>query len=121
MRQEGADLDGVATSHRGRRGYGCCGSGEKLPDELRPQREELRETARQLRPVALEELGLPSALGALTNIARHADATKALLELQCMDEHTVLRVCDDGRGVARVAAVVERDPRGARARDADRR
>ncbi len=136
-----------------------------IPDELRPQLEELRETARhgteevrriarQLRPEALEELGLPSALGALarafgeharipverrvqpklplsqeqelvvyrvaqealTNIARHAGATKVLLELQCMDEHTVLRVRDDGRGASPESLLSSNGIRGMRER-----
>jgi two-component system sensor histidine kinase UhpB len=136
-----------------------------IPDELRPRLEELRETARhgteevrriarQLRPEALEELGLPSALGALargfgehagipverrvqsdlplsqeqelvvyrvaqealTNIARHAGATRVLLELQCRDGDTVLRVRDDGRGVSAEALVSSNGIRGMRER-----
>ena len=136
-----------------------------IPDELRAQLEELRETARhgteevrriarQLRPEALEELGLPSALGALagafneharipverrvqpgpslsreqelvvyrvaqealTNIARHAAATHVLLELQCIDENTVLRVRDDGRGMAPESLLSSNGIRGMRER-----
>jgi two-component system sensor histidine kinase UhpB len=136
-----------------------------IPDELRAQLDELRETARhgteevrriarQLRPEALEELGLPSALSALarafseharipverrvqpelplsqeqelvvyrvaqealTNIARHAGATKVVLELQCVDEHTVLRVRDDGRGVSPESLLSSNGIRGMRER-----
>jgi two-component system sensor histidine kinase UhpB len=120
-----------------------------IPDELSEQLEELRETARhgieevrriarQLRPEALEELGLHSAMAALatafgqqakvaidrrlemslplskeqelvvyrvaqealTNVARHADATHVDLELQFKDEQTLLTVRDDGRGLS---------------------
>jgi two-component system sensor histidine kinase UhpB len=136
-----------------------------IPDELRPQLDELRETARhgteevrriarQLRPEALEELGLPSALGALargfgeharipitrrvqsdlplsqeqelvvyrvaqealTNIARHAGATRVLLELQCNNGTTVLRVRDDGRGVSPASLLSSNGIRGMRER-----
>ena len=118
------------------------------PAELRGHLDELRETTRsgaedvrriaqRLRPEALEELGLQSALvvlsdrfaeqtgvriarhidngmelraqdelvvyrvaqEALTNIARHAHATIAEIELRADDDGTiVLRVRDDGRG-----------------------
>jgi two-component system sensor histidine kinase UhpB len=118
------------------------------PSELRGHLDELRETtrsgaedvrriARRLRPEALEELGLQSALvvlsdlfaeqtgvrisrriqndlelsaqdelvvyrvaqEALTNIARHAEATRAELELgRDGDGAVVLLVSDDGRG-----------------------
>jgi two-component system sensor histidine kinase UhpB len=120
-----------------------------IPDELRDQLEELRETARhgteevrrivrQLRPEALEELGLQSAMAALatsfaqqagiaidrrlepglrlsqeqelvvyrvaqealTNVVRHADATRVELELESTGEQTLLTVRDDGRGLA---------------------
>jgi two-component system sensor histidine kinase UhpB len=120
-----------------------------IPDELREQLEELRETARagteevrriarRLRPEALEDLGLQSALSALatrvadqahlaisrdleprlalsqqqelvvyrvaqealTNVARHAGAEHVELRLGCDDSNAVLRVRDDGRGVA---------------------
>jgi two-component system, NarL family, sensor histidine kinase UhpB len=119
----------------------------EAPDELRGELDELRETARsgaedvrriaqRLRPEALEELGLQSALvalsdafadqtgvhvdrrvehdlplsaqdelviyrvaqEALTNIARHAGATRAELELASDAGGTALRVRDDGRG-----------------------
>jgi two-component system sensor histidine kinase UhpB len=119
-----------------------------IPPTLRAQLEELRETARlgteevrriarRLRPEALEELGLHSALAALatmvgeqagitvrrrldetpsltaeqelviyrvaqealTNVIRHADATRVELELEHGDRDTVLTVSDDGRGL----------------------
>jgi two-component system, NarL family, sensor histidine kinase UhpB len=120
-----------------------------IPDELREQLEELRETARhgteevrrivrQLRPEALEELGLHSAMAALatafaqqthvaidrrlepglplseeqelvvyrvaqealTNVARHAEATRVELQLESRSGQTLLTVRDDGRGLA---------------------
>jgi two-component system, NarL family, sensor histidine kinase UhpB len=119
-----------------------------IPDGLREQLDELRETARhgteevrrivrQLRPEALEDLGLQSALAALatafgeqakvpverrleqgpplseehelvvyriaqealTNVARHANATEVELRLQHIDEHVILTVRDNGRGL----------------------
>ncbi len=124
------------------------GLAAEIPDDLRPQLEELRETvrhgaeevrtiARRLRPDALEELGLPSALAALagaferqtrvrvkrdlaqaievspeeelviyrvaqealTNIARHAEASCVRLELRAEQDSIVLAVGDDGRGI----------------------
>jgi two-component system sensor histidine kinase UhpB len=120
-----------------------------IPDDSRGQLEELRETARhgteevrrivrQLRPEALEELGLHSAMAALatafaqqaripidrrlepglplsqeqelvvyrvaqealTNVARHAEATRVDLELESKSQRTELTVRDDGRGLA---------------------
>ena len=120
----------------------------RIPDELRDQLDELRETARhgtgevrriarRLRPEALEDLGLESALTALaaaiseqaelrierrlepalplsqeqelvvyriaqealTNVARHADATAVQLHLAQTNEHVVLTVRDDGGGL----------------------
>jgi two-component system, NarL family, sensor histidine kinase UhpB len=120
-----------------------------IPDDLREQLDELRETARagteevrriarRLRPEALEDLGLQSALGALatrvadqahidisrhldsrlelsqqqelvvyrvaqealTNVARHAGAEHVELRLDRDDANAVLRVRDDGRGLA---------------------
>jgi two-component system, NarL family, sensor histidine kinase UhpB len=119
-----------------------------IPEELRPKLDELRETARhgteevrriarRLRPEALEELGLQSALAALatsfseqariqvgrrleleqplsreqelviyrvaqealTNVARHALASRVELRLEHCDDRTVLTVRDDGRGL----------------------
>jgi len=136
------------------------------PDVLRPELEELRETARtgaedvrriaqRLRPEALEELGLQSALvalsdafaeqtgvrvareietalpltaqdelviyrvaqEALTNVARHAGATRVTLELMLTDGQTVtLRVRDDGRGFAGDRSTVSYGLRGMRER-----
>ena len=123
-----------------------------IPDELREQLDELRETARagteevrriasRLRPEALEDLGLQSALSALatafgeqakirverrldpglplseeqelvvyrvaqealTNVARHAHATKVQLSLERTDGRATLTVRDDGRGLASAA------------------
>ena len=120
----------------------------KIPEELREQLDELRETAREgteevrriarrLRPEALEDFGLQSALAALataigeqarlrierrlddgpplseehelviyriaqealTNVARHADATEVQFRLQRTDGHVILTVRDDGRGL----------------------
>ena len=127
------------------------GLAARIPGELQEQLDELRETARrgtedvrriarQLRPEALDDLGLVPALTALatgfaartgleverefdadlppltadaelvvyrvaqeslTNVARHADARRVLMELRG-DRRTrsvVLTVADDGRGV----------------------
>jgi two-component system sensor histidine kinase UhpB len=125
------------------------GLAAKIPADLREQLDELRETARsgteevrriarQLRPEALEDLGLQSALAALsnafgdqagiavarrlnsspplsedqelvvyrvaqealTNVARHASATRVELRLEHERERAVLSVRDDGRGLA---------------------
>ena len=125
------------------------GLAAKIPDELREQLDELRETARsgaedvrrivrQLRPEALEDLGLQSALAALatafgeqagvrverrpepdlplsdeqelvfyrvaqealTNIAKHAGATRVVLQLMRADEGALLIVRDNGSGLA---------------------
>jgi two-component system sensor histidine kinase UhpB len=120
------------------------------PDELRAELteaaetvrenlDELRRIAQRLRPQALDELGLASALGhfsdrlseqtglpikrrfahdlpvlgydeelviyrvaqeALTNVVRHAQASQAELTLERVDETLVLRVSDNGRGLA---------------------
>ena len=136
-----------------------------IPDELREQLDELRETARsgtedvrriarQLRPEALEDLGLQSALAALatafgehahatvdrrlepalplsreeelvvyrvaqealTNIARHAHATRVVLELDQNQERTLLTVRDDGRGLSPGALPSSHGIRGMRER-----
>jgi two-component system, NarL family, sensor histidine kinase UhpB len=120
-----------------------------IPEPLREQLDELRETARagteevrriasRLRPEALEDLGLQSALSALatafaeqarlpverrlepalplseehqlviyrvaqealTNVARHADASHVNLWLERTEGQVVLTVRDDGRGLA---------------------
>ena len=119
-----------------------------IPADLRDQLDELRETVRhgieeirrivrRLRPEALEELGLQSALAALataigdqarlvvqrrlhdtpiltaehelvvyrvaqealTNVARHAEASAVELRLEHDPRRTVLTVTDDGRGL----------------------
>jgi len=120
-----------------------------VPDDLRPRVEsleqaaragveEVREIARGLRPEALDDFGLRSALvslgsvfaeqtqvqlvsrlqrelpeldrddelvvyrvaqESLTNVARHANATRAELILEAADDRVVLRVRDDGRGI----------------------
>jgi two-component system sensor histidine kinase UhpB len=137
----------------------------RIPEELREQLDELRETARhgteevrriarQLRPEALEDLGLQSALAALagafgeqaslrierrlepglplsqeqelvvyriaqealTNVARHADATEVQLHLQRANEHVVLTVRDDGRGLPPTALRSSHGIRGMRER-----
>jgi two-component system sensor histidine kinase UhpB len=107
-------------------------------EATRESLEELRRIVRRLRPDALEDLGLASALEtlatwhgdrtgmrvdatveaplpplsreaelviyriaqeALTNAARHADAAKVRLVLDCDDGGVRLRVTDDGRGL----------------------
>jgi two-component system sensor histidine kinase UhpB len=122
--------------------------GAKIPPDLRDELDELRETTRlgaedvrriavRLRPEALEDLGLRSALSALastfgehakmrverrldttpplsseqelviyrvaqealTNVARHARATRAELSLDRANGSVTLRVRDDGRGL----------------------
>jgi two-component system sensor histidine kinase UhpB len=136
-----------------------------IPEELREQLEELRETARhgteevrriarRLRPDALDELGLQSALAALagaferqaripvvrhleqvgaassevelviyrvaqeamTNIARHAGATWARLELRALPGALELTVADDGRGLGAGDAASSHGIRGMRER-----
>ena len=136
-----------------------------VPDAARDQLDELRETARhgteevrriarRLRPEALDELGLNSALAALataigeqaririerrlqpdlplsqdeelvvyrvaqealTNVARHAGASRAELELRRRAGRTVLVVRDDGRGVTPRALTSSNGIRGMRER-----
>jgi two-component system sensor histidine kinase UhpB len=136
-----------------------------IPEELRGQLEELRETARhgteevrriarRLRPDALDELGLQSALAALagaferqaripvvrrleqvasatpeeelviyrvaqeamTNIARHAGASWARLELRVSQDAIVLTVADDGRGLRAGESASSHGIRGMRER-----
>ncbi|SEH50084.1 two-component system, NarL family, sensor histidine kinase UhpB [Mycolicibacterium rutilum] len=106
-------------------------------DAVRASLDEVRSIARRLRPEALEDLGLHSALNALcteftnatglpvvkhivlqtdrlqpdvelvcyrvaqeslTNIARHAGATKAWLDLHVTDAWLTMRIADDGVG-----------------------
>jgi two-component system, NarL family, sensor histidine kinase UhpB len=125
------------------------GLASAIPEGLRGQLDELRETARhgteevrriarRLRPEVLEELGLHSAMAALatafvqqaripierrletglalspeqelvvyrvaqealTNVARHAAASSAELELRCKDQRAILTIRDDGRGLS---------------------
>ncbi|KUH82053.1 MULTISPECIES: histidine kinase [unclassified Mycobacterium] len=106
-------------------------------EAVRASLDEVRSIARRLRPEALEDLGLHSALNALcteftnatglpvvkhivlqserlkpdvelvcyrvaqeslTNIARHAGATKAWLDLHTTDDRLTMRIADDGVG-----------------------
>ena len=139
--------------------------GTKIPTELRDELDELRETTRlgaedvrriavRLRPEALEDLGLQSALSslatsfgdhagvrverrleripplsqeqelviyrvaqeALTNVARHAQATSAELSLGRANGEVTLRVRDDGRGLPASAASSSTGIRGMRER-----
>ena len=139
--------------------------GTKIPTELRDELDELRETTRlgaedvrriavRLRPEALEDLGLQSALSslatsfgdhagvrverrleripplsqeqelviyrvaqeALTNVARHAQATSAELSLGRVNGEVTLRVRDDGRGLPASAASSSTGIRGMRER-----
>lgn len=121
---------------------------DRAPDEIREELagtqeavraglDEVRSIARRLRPEALEDLGLQSALNALckdftqaagipvvkhielqtdrldpdvelvcyrvaqeslTNIARHAGATKVWLDLHATTDRLTLRIADDGSG-----------------------
>jgi two-component system, NarL family, sensor histidine kinase UhpB len=136
-----------------------------IPEGLREQLEELRETAREgteevrriarrLRPEALEDLGLQSALSALaarvadqahldvsrdldprlalsqqqelvvyrvaqealTNVVRHSGAEHVELRLDRDDSTAVLRVRDDGRGLAPADLASSNGIRGMRER-----
>jgi two-component system sensor histidine kinase UhpB len=137
----------------------------RIPDQLQEQLEELRETARrgtedvrriarQLRPEALEDLGLRSALAALatafgeqaqvrvdrrlepalplseeqelvvyrvaqealTNVARHAHASRVELRLERQGASVVLTVRDNGRGITQEAKSSSQGIRGMRER-----
>jgi two-component system sensor histidine kinase UhpB len=139
--------------------------GAKIPNDLRDELDELRETARlgaedvrriavRLRPEALEDLGLQSALSslatsfgdhagvrverrleripplsqeqelviyrvaqeALTNVARHAEATSTEVSLGRANGEVTLRVRDDGRGLPPAAAASSTGIRGMRER-----
>jgi two-component system sensor histidine kinase UhpB len=141
------------------------GLAAQIPEELQGQLDELRETvrhgaeevrtiARRLRPDALEELGLSSALAALagaferqtrisltraldpdvevspeeelviyrvaqealTNVARHAQASQVRLELRQRDDGVLLTVGDDGRGLPERALDSSQGIRGMRER-----
>jgi two-component system sensor histidine kinase UhpB len=109
-----------------------------IADDIRASLDEVRRIARELRPEALDDLGLVNALitlcsrasaeggvrvdrdlqgplpeldpdvelvlyrvaqEALTNVIRHADATRATVSLKAEDGAVVLRVRDDGRGL----------------------
>ena len=136
-----------------------------VPPPLRDDLDQLRETARtgatdvrriaaRLRPEALEELGLQSALSALTtsfgqqtgirtdrslepgaeldreqelvvyrvaqealtNVARHAVASRVDVSLRRDHDHAVLRVRDDGRGLPPTAMSSSNGIRGMRER-----
>jgi two-component system sensor histidine kinase UhpB len=137
-----------------------------IPEHLRDQLDELRETARQgtedvrriarqLRPEALEDLGLQSALAglatavgeqahlrvdrhleppglplsqeqelviyrvaqeAMTNVARHAQASAIELRLERREDEVVLTVRDDGRGLPPAASTSSHGIRGMRER-----
>jgi two-component system, NarL family, sensor histidine kinase UhpB len=141
------------------------GLAAKIPDDLRDELEELRETARSgaedvrrivrsLRPEALEDLGLPSALAALatafqeqagvrverrleaglplseeqelvfyrvaqeaiTNVARHAAASRVEIQLRRADAGVLLMVRDDGVGLTPAANGASHGIRGMRER-----
>jgi two-component system sensor histidine kinase UhpB len=110
-----------------------------VQEMVRASLDEVRQVARRLRPGVLEDLGLSSAISALTsefsrasgagvtrrlddrlpplgrdaelviyriaqesltNVARHAGASHVELDLTAEQDAVVLRVADDGRGVA---------------------
>ena len=110
---------------------------EDAQETVRASLDEVRGIARRLRPDALEDLGLHSALNALcsefaqatgiavvkhiapqsgrlkpdielvcyriaqeslTNVARHAGASKVWLDLHTTSDQVTLRIADDGRG-----------------------
>jgi two-component system sensor histidine kinase UhpB len=130
------------------------GLATRIPDDLRDELDELRETARSgtedvrriarhLRPEALDDLGLQSALAALatsfaeqaqlrverrlepslplsqealTNVARHAQATRVELRVHQNRALTVLTVRDDGCGLSPGALPSAHGIRGMRER-----
>jgi two-component system, NarL family, sensor histidine kinase UhpB len=53
---------------------------------------------------------------ALTNVARHAHATRVVLKLESTDEQTQLTVRDDGRGLAPASLSSSHGIRGMRER-----
>jgi two-component system sensor histidine kinase UhpB len=127
---------------------------EELRETARSGTEDVRRIARQLRPEALEDLGLQSALAALatsfsdqarvtverrlepalplsqeeelvvyrvaqealTNVARHAHATRVELQLARNGTQTTLTVRDDGVGLSPGALPSSHGIRGMRER-----
>jgi two-component system sensor histidine kinase UhpB len=127
---------------------------EDLRETARSGAEDVRRIAKRLRPEALDELGLRSALAALitgfahqagveierrleyidgltgeqelvvyrvaqealTNIARHARASRADVELTQADGTVTLRIRDDGRGLPPGALTSSNGIRGMRER-----
>jgi two-component system, NarL family, sensor histidine kinase UhpB len=110
-----------------------------LVGQLHTTLEDIRRIARELRPEALDDLGLINALialssraarqgglqierrlsenlpslpkelelviyrvaqEALTNVLRHAEATRCVIELRSENEEIELRISDDGRGIS---------------------
>src|SRR5919201_1914394 len=67
-------------------------------ETARASLEDVRRISRELRPEALDDLGLTRAQEALTNVARHADTDQAELSLTAADGRLVLRVLDAGKG-----------------------
>jgi two-component system sensor histidine kinase UhpB len=111
---------------------------QSVADQIKASLDDVRRIARQLRPEALDDLGLHNALitlcsrmatqgnlrierrleaglpalppdvelvvyrvaqESLTNVVRHASATRAMVSLEIEGEWMVLRVRDDGRGL----------------------
>ena len=128
---------------------------EAVREAIRSMLAEVREIARRLRPEALDDLGLISALTALgtgfakqtgvqcvrhldaktaalgpeeelviyrvaqealTNVARHADASCVEISLDAVDDRVVLTVRDDGKGIEPHALDTARGIRGMRER-----
>jgi two-component system sensor histidine kinase UhpB len=111
---------------------------QEVADQIKGSLDDVRRIARELRPEALDDLGLHNALislcsrvaaqsgvrverrieggfppldpdvelvvyrvaqESLTNVVRHAQATRAIVSLQPADGWVVLRVSDDGQGL----------------------
>jgi signal transduction histidine kinase len=68
---------------------------EGLGDEI----DGLRHLITELRPAALDDLGLAAALEALTNVSRHAQATSATISIVERDGVVRATVTDDGQGL----------------------
>jgi two-component system sensor histidine kinase UhpB len=153
----GQTLTGVMLQVEGLAGV-VPDAGQEQLDELRETArhgtEEVRRIARRLRPEALDELGLQSAVAALvtaiadqakipierrvqpdlplsqeeelvvyrvaqealTNVVRHAGASRAELELRARDGWTTLIVRDDGRGLTPESPASSNGIRGMRER-----